>query len=56
VIGQKKGRWSWKLGERRRRCGRERTRTTEEEVEGKQSRSEWPGESAAYKGSHGWGR
>ena len=31
-------------------------RRTEEEVEGKQSRSTWPGETTSYKGSHRWGR
>jgi hypothetical protein len=28
----------------------------EEEVEGKWSRSTWPGETTTYKGSHIWGR
>jgi hypothetical protein len=31
-------------------------RRTEEEVEGKQSRSTSPGETASYKGFHRWGR
>jgi hypothetical protein len=26
----------------------------EEEVEGKWSRSRWPGETTSYKGSHSW--
>lgn len=34
----------------------ERERMTEEEVEGKQSTSTWPGETTSYKGSHRWGR
>jgi hypothetical protein len=34
---------------------RERERMTEEEVEGKQSRSPWPGETTSYKESHTWG-
>jgi hypothetical protein len=35
---------------------KERERTTEEEVEGKWSRSTWPGETASSKGSPRWGR
>jgi hypothetical protein len=35
---------------------KERERTTEEEEEGKQSRSTWPGETTSYKVSLIWGR
>jgi hypothetical protein len=41
-----------KVWERRGVRGRERK--TGEEVEGKWSRSTWPGETSSYKGSHSW--
>ena len=51
------------MGRERGECGAEglgreieRERMTEEEVEGKQSRSTWPGETTSYKGSHRSGR
>jgi hypothetical protein len=51
------------LGRERGECGAEglgreieRERMTEEEVEGKQSRSTWPEETASSKGSLIWGR
>jgi hypothetical protein len=55
MIGQIKGRWSGKWGERISRKW-ERERTQEEEEEEKQSRSTWPGETASSQGSHRCGR
>jgi hypothetical protein len=51
MIGQIKGKWSRRLGERKRRKWK-RWDAEEEEEEEKQSRSTWPGETTSSKGSH----
>jgi hypothetical protein len=49
MIGQKKGRWSGRQGERRRRKMEEGEDAEEEKEEEKLSRSTWPGETSSSK-------
>jgi hypothetical protein len=51
MIGQIKGRWCRKLGEKEKEK-MEEGEDAEEGEEEKQSRSTWPGETISYKGSH----